>query len=160
MKRGSTLLLRGAIITIVLITLAICIFAIPAMWLAVTDEYPHHTYVFYSIFLALYVAAIPFCFALYQAMKLLGYIDSNKAFSMRSVKALRRIAGSAFSISLIFVSSLPFFYTWAQLEDAPGLVPIGMFLVIAPFIIGVFAALLQRVFCEAIEIKKENDLTV
>ena len=160
MKRGSTFLLRGAIVIIAAIVLAICAFALPAMWMAIAEEYPQHTYVFYSILIAFYVATLPFFYALYQAMKLLNYVDTNKAFSMRAVKALRRIAGSAFSVSIIFISSLPFFYTWADIEDAPGLVLVGIFLVMAPFIVGVFAALLQRVFCDAIDIKKENDLTV
>ena len=39
----------------------------------------------------MYVAAIPFFVALYQAFKLLSYIDKNQAFSELSVKALKKI---------------------------------------------------------------------
>lgn len=160
MKRVPTFFLRAAIIAIGAIILALCIFGLPAMWSAVSAEYPNHTYVFYCIIGAMYVAAVPFYIALYQAMKLLKYIDNRKAFSVLAVGALRRIAYAATSISAIFVASLPFFYIWADNDDAPGLVIIGMFLVLAPFTIAVFAAVMQRLFSEAIEIKSENDLTV
>lgn len=160
MKRGSTFFLRLAIIAIATIVLAICIFALPAIWKAVAVEYPSITYVFYYILSALYIAAIPFYVALYQAMKLLNYIDRNKAFSKLSVRALRNISYCAVVISFIFATVMPFFYVWAQNDDAPGLVVISMFLVVAPFTIAVFAAVLQRLFSDAIAIKSENDLTV
>ena len=160
MKRSSTFLLRCAIIALALAVLAICVFVMPQMWMAVPGEYPAHAYVLYAILTAFYVAAIPFYIAAYQAMMLLNYIDTGKAFSMLSVTALKRIAWSATVISGVFAASMPCFYIWAQQTDAPGLVIIGMFLVFAPFTIAVFAALLQRLFHEAIEIKSENDLTV
>ncbi|MDM5326781.1 helix-turn-helix domain-containing protein [Neobacillus sp. CF12] len=43
----------------------------------------------------MYVSAIPFYFALYQAFTLLSYIDKNKAFSEISVKALKKIKNYA-----------------------------------------------------------------
>ncbi len=160
MKKGSTFFLRGAVAVIGAVILAICIFALPPLWLAAPKEFPNHTYVFYCIILALYLAAIPFYFALYQALLLLGYIDKNKSFSDLSVKALRKIAYSAFAISSVFVASMPFFYIWAENDDAPGLIIVNLFLVLAPFTIGVFAAVLQRLFSETISIKSENELTV
>jgi len=160
MQRISTFVLRGAIYVIGAIVLALCIFALPAMWRAVPGEYPDHTYVFYSILIAFYAAAIPFYGVLYQAMRLLHYIDTGKAFSMLAVRALKRIALCALAISVVFVAAMPFFYMWANGDDAPGLVVISMSLVVAPFVVAVFAAVLQRLFREAIEIKSENDLTV
>ena len=160
MKRGSTFLLKGAILVIGAVVLALCIFALPAMWRAVPGEFPNHTYVFYGILSAFYLGAIPFYFALYQGIRLLRLIDTGKAFTFHSVTALKRIAFSALTISIIFIAAMPFFYTWADNDDAPGLVIISMFLVVAPFVIAVFAALLQRLFQEAIDIKSENDLTV
>ena len=160
MKRISTLFLRAAIILIGVVVLALCVFALPAMWRAVPSEFPNYTYVFYSILSAFYIGAIPFYIALYQGLQLLKYIDDGKSFSVLSVTALKRIASSALSISIIFIASMPFFYIWADKDDAPGLVVISMFFVVAPFVIAVFAALLQRLFQEAIDIKSENDLTV
>src|SRR5215216_3827415 len=39
----------------------------------------------------LYVASIPFFVALYQAIKLLGFVEQNKIFSETAVKAVRKI---------------------------------------------------------------------
>lgn len=159
-KRGSTLVLRTAVLTIGGVVLALCIFVLPAAWMAVDDEYPNHTYVFYSILICMYAAAVPFFIGLLQTMKLLGYIDKNKAFSKLSVRALKRIAYCGTAISAVYVVSLPFFYIWAENDDAPGLILVAMALVLAPLIITVFSAVLQRLLREAIAMKSENDLTV
>lgn len=160
MTKASTFFLRVAIIAIGTAVLALCIFALPAMWKAVSEDYLSHTYVFYSILSVMYLSVVPFYIALYQVLRLLRYIDTHKAFSMLSVKALKYIAYCALAISLLYAASMPFFYIWADNDDAPGLIIVNMFMVLAPFTIAVFAAVLQRVFREALEIKSENDLTV
>lgn len=63
-------------------------------------------------------------------------------------------------ISGVYVVMLPFIYFVARLDDAPGLIVLGMFVVFAAFVISVFAALLQKLLQVAIDIKTENDLTV
>lgn len=160
MKQWSTFFLRAAILGIGAVVLAIATLALPLMWREVPREYPDHTYVFYLIISALYVAAVPFYFALYQAWQLLTLIDRKRVFSKMSVRVLQRIAISAVVISLVFASVSPLFYIWAQNDDAPGLIIVNMFLVVAPFTIAVFAAVLRQVFSEANRIKSENDLTV
>jgi hypothetical protein len=160
MKRISTFFLRGAVFAIGAGVLALCIFALPAMWRAVPGEYPDITYVFYCILLALYVAAVPFFIALYQALRLLNLIDKNKPFSKLSVGALKCITYCAAAISTVFAATMPLFYLWAENDDAPGLIVIGMVFVGASLTIAVFAAVLEKLFSEAIAIKSENDLTV
>ena len=158
--RGSTFFLKGAVVAVGLVVLALCVFALPASWLAVPEEYPDATYAFYLILIAMYAAAIPFYIALYQALLLLRYVDKNQAFSELSVGALKRIAYCGLAISGVYGVSLPLFYVWAQEDDAPGLVIIGMVLTVAPLVISVFAAVMQRLLREAIRMKSENDLTV
>jgi Protein of unknown function (DUF2975) len=64
------------------------------------------------------------------------------------------------TISGLYMVILPFVFMVADLDDAPGLVIIGMVPVFASLVIAVFAAVLQRLLKEAIDIKSENDLTV
>lgn len=159
--KGSTIILRGALAAIGLAVLAICIFALPPAWVAVPDEFPaRYTYVAYGLIAALYAAAIPFFVALLQAFRLLNYIDKDKVYSKRSVNALRNIAYCGVAISVVFAAAFPLFFTWGEQEDAPGLIVIGMFMVVAPLIVSVFSGVLQRLLHEAIMIKSENDLTV
>ncbi len=107
----------------------------------------------------LYGAAVPFYFALYQAFNLLRYIDKNKAFSELSVKALKKIKCCAISISGLYVLGLPLFHFMANKVDPP-IVLMGLIIIFASLVIAVFAAILQRLLQEAINIKSENDLTV
>ena len=160
MKRGSTLLLRSAIFALGIAVLALCIFAMPLMWREVPNEYPTLTGQLYGLLLTFYAAAIPFFVALFHGLRLLGYIDKNQAFSMLSVRALKAIKYCAIIVSGIFAASLPLFYAWAQSDDAPGLVVIGLILTGAPLVVGVFAAVLQRLLHEAFIMKSEHDLTV
>ena len=160
MKKGTTLFLKIAVILMGLPILAICLFVVPDIGLYATELYPEFTYLKYLVWLVMYGAAIPYYLALYQSMKLLTYIDYNKAFSQRSVDALKHIKFCAIAISVIYVVGLPLFYLIAERDDAPGLIVINMVLIFASMVIAVFAAVLQKLLQEAINIKEENDLTV
>lgn len=160
MKRGSTLFLKIAVILLGIPILALCIFGLPILAKDAAESNSEFAYVLYSIVIIMYVSAIPFYGALYQAFKLLNYIDQNKAFSKTSVKALKNIKYCAITISSLYVAGMPFFYIFAELDDAPGVILVGMLFIFAPMVIAVFAAVLQRLLQEAIHIKSENDLTV
>ncbi|PPA70418.1 DUF2975 domain-containing protein [Jeotgalibacillus proteolyticus] len=160
MKMGTTLFLKIAVFLIGLPILALCIFLVPEIASYSLELNSGINYLNYLVFLLFYGAAIPFYFALYQAFKLLIYIDHSHAFSNLSVNALKRIKICALMISTFFAAGLPLFYLIAQEEDAPGIIVIGMIIVFASLVIAVFAAVLQRLLQEAIEIKSENDLVV
>lgn len=110
--------------------------------------------------LVVWLTLIPFYIALFQAWKLLGYIDKSIAFSEFSRIALRKIKYCALTISVLYLSALPQFYILAEADDAPGVIIIGLMFVGAPLAIAVLAAVLERLVESAIDIKSENDLTV
>jgi hypothetical protein len=156
MKQGSTLILKGAVSLIGLVVLAICLFVLPAMIAAeVTGDFDYGW-----IFLGLYVPALPFFYALYQALKLLCYIDRGVAFSTLSVKALCRIKYCAFIISALFTIGMPYVFYVADRDDAPGVAAIGFVVIAASFVIATAASLFQQLLQSAVDIKSENDLTV
>lgn len=160
MKQVSTLFLKVAVILIGIPILALCIFLVPEIANFAAELYPDMSYIKYLVFIDFYAAAIPFYYALYQAFKLLSYIDKNKAFSEWSVRALKSIKYCAITISSLFVVGLPLFYLVAEKDDAPGIILIGLVLIFASMVIAVFAAVLQRLLQEAIDIKSENDLII
>src|SRR4051794_15791399 len=106
MKRGSTLFLRMAVFLIGIPVLAFCIFGLS--WLAKNPVNPDFAHILYPIVIGMYGSVIPFFVALYQAFKLLSYIDKNQAFSELSVKALKNIKICAMTISGLYVVILPF----------------------------------------------------
>ncbi|MEN1936448.1 DUF2975 domain-containing protein [Paenibacillus sp. 102] len=158
MKRVSTIFLKIAVILIGIPILALCIFGLP--WLANNPVNPDYAHILYPILIIMYGSVIPFFIALYQAFRLLSYIDKNKAFSELSVRALKNIKYCAITISLLYVVAMPLFYFIAEIDDAPGIIIIGLVIIFASIVIAVFAAVLQKLLKEAIDIKSENDLTV
>lgn len=145
MKQVTTHFLKLAVIFIGIPVLALCIFFVPKLAFAVSD-FLKINYLKYIIYTILYGSAIPFYFALYQAFKLLSYIDKNKAFSELSVIALKKIKYCAISICSIHVLGLPLFYFVADKDDAPGLIFVGMVIPFASMVITVFAAVLERFY--------------
>ncbi|HDR6316469.1 TPA: DUF2975 domain-containing protein [Bacillus thuringiensis] len=160
MKQGSTLFLKTAIILIGIPVFALCIFLIPNIGNYAADLYPDIAYIKYLVLINLYATVIPFYFALYQAFKLVIYIDKGNAFSKLSVRALKKIKQCAITICVLYVVGMPLFYLVAERDDAPGIIIIGIILIFASMVIAVFAAVLQRLLKDAIDIKSENDLTV
>ncbi|MGH0431046.1 DUF2975 domain-containing protein [Bacillus hominis] len=160
MKQGSTLFLKTAIILIGIPVLALCIFLVPNIGNYAAELYPDIAYIKYLILINLYATMVPFYFALYQAFKLVSYIDKGNAFSKLSVRALKKIKHCAVTISILYVVGMPLFYLVAERDDAPGIIIFGMLLIFASMVIAVFAAVLQRLLKDAIDIKSENDLTV
>ncbi|MBO9130787.1 DUF2975 domain-containing protein [Bacillus sp. 165] len=155
----TTLFLKIAVFMIGIPVLALCIFLVPHLASFAAKLYPNIAPMKYLVFIVMYGAAVPFYFALYQAFKLLRFIDENTAFSELSVKALKNIKCCAITISGLYVLGLPLFHFIAKKVDPPiGLM--GLIIIFASLVIAVFAAILQRLLQEAINIKSENDLTV
>lgn len=142
-----------------LIVLALCIFALPTMGKSMIPEFPTVPYAqyFVSVF---YVSSIPFFIALFHSWKILNYIDKNTAFSNLTVSALRKIKHLAIVISIILACGMFWMFQFAQADDAPGVIIIWAFITGAPLVIAVFAALLQKLLNNAIQLQTESDLTV
>ena len=156
MKNASTLFLKLAVILMGISVLALCIFLVPDVANFAFELYPNIALMEYLVFILMYGAAIPFYFALYQAFNLLRYIDKSIAFS---VKALKYIKHCAATISSLYVLGMPLIHFIEKKVDPPiGL--LGLIIIFASLVITVFAAVLQRLLHEAINIKSENDLTV
>ncbi|HLR61407.1 MAG TPA: DUF2975 domain-containing protein [Lentibacillus sp.] len=159
MKR-ETFFLKFVVVLMGLPVLALCIFLLPGLSEYVAEITPEFSYMKYLFLIGMYATAIVFFFALYQTLKLLNYIDKSKAFSQVSVEALKNIKYSAITISILYIAELPIIYLIADADDAPGVMLIGLIITFASMVIAVFAAVLQKLLKNAIDIKSENDLTV
>jgi len=160
MKRGSTNFLRFVIFIIGIAVLALLIFALPALYKGGSEEFPAASRALLATIGILYVTAVPFFVALWQTLSILRFIDQNKAFSDLSVKALRNIKYCAIVMAGLYLACVPLLIPIAEADDAPGLVVYGAALACSPIVVAVFAAVLQRLLQNAIDIKSENELTV
>ena len=160
MKRGTTLFLKLAVLIIGIPVLLLCVFLVPELAKTTATLFPELAYMKYLVSVIFYASAAPFYFALYQAFKLLSYIDKNQAFSELSVKALKNIKYCAVTVSTLYLLGMPLYYLMAERVDPPSIIPIVLVIIFASIVFAVFAAVLQRLLQEAINIKSENDLTV
>ena len=156
MKKGSTFFLKGVIFFIGIAVLILCVFVLPrGIRAEMSGDFDYG-----FIFLGMYVTAIPFFIGLYQAFKLLNYIDKNEAFSESSITALKYIKYCAGTISGLYALGMPYIFYVADRDDAPGVAAIGFVIIFASLVVSVFAAVLQKLLRSAMDIKSENELTV
>jgi hypothetical protein len=158
MKKGSTLFLR----------LVICLIAIGVLagmiWFPQTEGRATNLDLI-SIYkdpfiIYIYIGSIPFFVGLYQAFKLLNFIDANKAFSQGAVNTLKNMKFA--SLSLIGFIALAVFYIrfFAHGDDPAGPTALGILASFAVAVIATAAAVFQKLFQNAVDLKSENDLTV
>ncbi|WP_342543598.1 DUF2975 domain-containing protein [Paenisporosarcina sp. FSL H8-0542] len=140
-KQGSIIFLKLVIFLIGITVLALCLFWLP--WIASRDAEanPETAYLQYPFLVCGYVLSIPFFVALYQAFKLLTYIDWNKAFSEVSVNALRYIKYCAIIISTLIVLGIIFVVLFID-GDVASVIGLGLMCTFASSVIATFAAVL------------------
>ncbi|HEX5430118.1 MAG TPA: DUF2975 domain-containing protein [Patescibacteria group bacterium] len=160
MKRGSTWFLRAVLVLLGLIAAAVCVFGLPPIFRGASSEYPGARVLLYFLIAGITISVVPFFIALYQAWKLLNYIDSNRAFSQISVNALGSIKYCSIAMSICYAVGIPYLFHVAQLDDAPGLGLIALAFASSPLVVATFAAVLEKLLQSAINIKSENDLTI
>ncbi|MFX3619071.1 MAG: DUF2975 domain-containing protein [Sporolactobacillus sp.] len=159
MKR-ETLFLKIAVFLIGAPVLVLCIFILPDISHFFAKLNPNFAFFQYPFLIGLYLTAIIYFFALYQALRLLNYIDRNLAFSERAVTALKKIKYCAICIGALYVLFMPLLYLMADVDDSPGILVLGIAAFFFCMVVAVFAAVLQKLLKNAIDIKSENDLTV
>lgn len=158
--KQETLFLKVVIFLMGLPILALCVLWLPWFAKDMLEIYPKLTSILYLLLIIMYTSALPYYFALFQTVRLLSYIDRNEAFSDLSVKALKKIKLSGITICILYIAALPLIYLLADASDAPGMIIMGAGIAFASFVIAVFAAVLEKLLKNAIDIKSENDLTV
>lgn len=94
----------------------------------------------------------------YSLSKLLKLIDTNDIFSDKTLNIMNRI--QKLTLAIVTIGLMPFFFTVAHLDDAPGLVLFGLGIVFIPFSIHILVSVLKEILSKAVTIKRENELTI
>jgi magnesium-transporting ATPase (P-type) len=159
MKRGSTLFLK-----FVLLLMAIVVLGLMLWFPHIEGRNVNSTFFqvyFNDPFLAYaYMASFTFFMALYQAFKLLGYIERNEIFSYHSVKALGAIKYCAITLAVLVALPLIYLFVIRPEDDIAGGVAMGILMIFASAVVATAAAVFERLLQTAVDIKSENDLTV
>ncbi len=159
MKKTSTLFLKSVLVFIAAIVLTFLLW-FPQVEGRNANSDPISLY-FNDPFLAyVYLTSVPFFFAIFQAIKFLGYIDKNIAFTKKGVLVFRNIKRCAVLFSIFIALALPYVFMFAQDDDSPGVVLIAGVIAFASFVIATTASIFQKLLQNAVDLKSENDLTV
>lgn len=161
LKRASTFFLKAVLVVIAFVVVVACYFVFPNIWNGIQAEWPTLSKNLISLgLICFYITLIPFLIALFQGFRLLQLIDKNIAFSELSIGALRNIIFCAIAMSVLYWLGMPLAFTVADLDDAPGLIIIWAAFASAPLVVATFAAVLQKLVQNALDIKTEHDLTI
>lgn len=158
MKRGSTLFLKVVLLLIGTAVLTALIW-LPQLEGRATNLDLISIYLD-PVIIYSFIAFSPFFVALYQAVRLLGFIEQNKAFSQVAVNTLRNIKYCSLSFIGFMSLAVPWLLSMAQEDDAPGAVVILVVLIFATVVIATGVAVAQKLLQNAVDLKSENDLTV
>jgi hypothetical protein len=158
MKRGSTLFLKLVILLIAIVVLA---------WMIVFPQLEGRAanldlisiyrdpFILYG-----YIASIPFFASLFQAFRLLGYVEENRVFSQPAVRAVRAIKYCAIAIPVFILVGEIYIIFGANGDDSAGPVALGMYVTFTSIVIATAVAIFERLLQHAVDIKSEHDLTV
>jgi len=159
LKRGSTLFLR-------IVILLIGVGALAALILEPQFEGRNVNADLFTIYfrdpflLFMYIGSIPFFVALYEAFRLLGHIDHNRAFSQTAVDSLRNIKYCALCLVAVLITGMVIIRYASGEDDSAGATVIGIVVTFASIVVATAAAVFQELLQNAVNYKSENDLTV
>lgn len=158
MNKWLLVLLKACVIIISITVLALSILWLPYMAKTTVELFPEVAYLKYPILFGIYMTCIPFYIGIFHTLKLLRFIDKEHTFTEDACKSLRVITFSAVGVVILYIIGI--FYLEVENALPPGIALLGIIIIFASFIIGVFAAVLKVLLTKVIEIKNENDLTI
>ena len=156
--RGTVTFLKVNIFIMGIIILALCLFWLPGLAKDSAEMNPEFAHLRLPVLVGLYFTAIPFFLAMYQAFKLLIFIESEIAFSELAVITLGHIKNCAITIIILYLIGI--FLLLSQNALHPGIAIIGFVIIFTTLVISLFTAVLQQLLTSALKLITENELTV
>src|SRR6476620_11788679 len=100
----------------------------------------------------IYICSIPFFVGLYQAFKLLNFIDANKAFSQGAVNTLKNMKFASLSLIGFIALAVLYIRFFAQGDDPAVPTALGIVISFASIVIATAAAVFQRLLQHAVDL--------
>ena len=158
MRRGKIIFLKGSLLVIGIGVLLACLLVLPGLAQSAALHNPEFAYLRIPVLIGIYVTALPFVLALYQAYRLLNDIDNENAFSNYASTSLVLIRKCSIMIIILYVIGMLVLAILQALH--PGIAILGLVIIFTTLVIAIFTDVLHDLFLRALEIKLENDLTV
>ncbi|WP_107951324.1 DUF2975 domain-containing protein [Lysinibacillus parviboronicapiens] len=158
-KQGSTTFLKVIIFLIGIAMLALCIYWLPEIAIKDAKVHPDTAYFLIPFLVCAYGFCITFSVALYQAFKLLTYIEKNNAFSELSLKSLKVIKKCAFTVIFLILLGIVSLKVLAKItgDDPAGPISLSLMGILATSIIAAIVDALQKPLKNVSDIKSKNN---
>jgi len=164
MNRGLITITRGLVYLAGVGLLVICVILLPEIAREEATSATSGANQTWPFLIGAWVLAIPIFVALYQTLRFLHCIEKGEAFSDKSVRAIRNIRTCAALFGGLLVFGTVLSIVWVRsidpAEDVTHIITLGIVFAFAASVIAAFAAVVQRLLQNAVDIKSENDLTV
>ncbi|MDQ7096717.1 DUF2975 domain-containing protein [Desulfosporosinus sp. PR] len=144
-KQGSTTFLKVIIFLTGIAVLALCFFWLPLITIREPKAHPG-VYSLYPLLVYAYGCCIAFSVTLYQAFKLLTYIERNNAFSELALKSLKVIKKCGLTTIFFIVSGIVTLKVIAKItgDDSAGPISLSLMGILATSIIIAIVDALQK----------------
>ncbi|WP_054655183.1 DUF2975 domain-containing protein [Lentilactobacillus kisonensis] len=152
--------LKLSLVCIGIIVALLCGIAFPRTLGKLSDIYHKLVGNYMYLLFFLYLSAVFFYIAEGYAYRILRSIDRDNVFSGQALQAIKRIKYALAGMGICYIFFLPIVYRIANAEDAPGLVLMMAIVAMIPFVVSVFAAILEKLLEKATQLKLENQYTV
>ena len=151
-KVKSIFFLKIVAFLIGIAVLAVCIYWLPQAAIRDAKERPGD-YSIYPLLIGAYGVCITFSVALYQAYKLLSFININNAFSEVSLQCLKVIKKCAFTTILFILFLIVYLRVLAMFtgDDAAGPIALGLIGMLVTAIIAAIIDVLQKPIKNSLE---------
>ncbi|OKL36914.1 DUF2975 domain-containing protein [Domibacillus mangrovi] len=158
-KQRSTTFLKVIIFLIGIAMLVLCIHWLPEIAIKDAKVHPDTAYFLIPFLVCAYGFCITFSVALYQAFKLLTYIEKNNAFSELSLKSLKVIKKCAFTVIFLILLGIVSLKVLAKItgDDPAGPISLSLMGILATSIIAAIVDALQKPLNNVPDIKSKND---
>lgn len=157
-KQGSTTFLKVIIFLLGIAVLTLCIFWLPVLAIREPKLHPG-VYSLYPLLGYAYGCCIAFSVALYQAFRLLTYIERNNAFSELSLKSLKIIKKCGLTTIFFMVLGIVTLKVIAKVtrDDPAGPISLSLLGILVISIITAIVDVLQKLLKNLLDTKPEND---
>lgn len=110
--------------------------------------------------ISLYLSAIASLLIIYYMYRMLDLVDNDRAFSAMSLIYVRAIFRLTIMEFIVLIGTVPFVYYIADNDDAPGVMIIGLGMLIIPLAVATFVSIIEKLLKNAIELKLDYELTI
>lgn len=157
-QRELSIWLKGLLLMSGVLGLFLCFGLAPNMGSTLAESDPSRAHLFWPCLLFIWIACIPIYMALYQAWMIFKNVGEDNSFCEENMLRLKKV--SRLSIIVVLMYSCAAF--WLLIVD---LVNFYIFLAIfvilfASIFVAVSSAVLSHLVNKAVELQKENDLTI